>query len=110
LKRVREIGRAPFRYLAALEEHENGEYHMHVLAHEVAGEIGERTWRNAWKPTGFAQAKLVHLDPRQLRRTAIYVAKYMNKENGFPRQRASTDYGQGGLRKTQPEGANRPVA
>lgn len=100
VKRLRDVSAARFRYLAALETHTDGEFHVHLLVHEDLGEVSERAMRNAWKPSGFAQAKLVRATGGGFRRSASYVAKYMGKQSGFPRQRASLGYGQGGLRKT----------
>lgn len=93
LKRVRNSAGAEFRYLAALERHHDGEYHVHLLVHEHLGKVTERDLRNAWKPAGFAQAKLVTESPGNV---ALYMAMYMTKEGGFPRQKASLRYGHGG--------------
>lgn len=115
LKRVRDHSAAQFRYLAALEEHADGEFHIHVLVHEYLGQIGERDFRNSWKPAGFVQAKLLRTDDRSARRVAIYIAKYMTKERGFPRQRCSLGYGLGGSanaerkRKVPPGGIASPT-
>lgn len=104
LKRLRETAGAQFRYLAALETHEDGEFHIHLLVHEYLGEVHERMFRAAWRPAGIAKAKLVN-GASAARRVAFYVAKYATKEDGFDRQRASLHYGHGGL-PMQAEAAN----
>lgn len=96
LNRLRTRSGCEFRYLAALESHADGEFHLHILLHEVQGQIQERLARSCWSPAGFAHAKLVSAEKGAARRTALYVAKYITKEGGFVRQRASLRYGLGG--------------
>jgi hypothetical protein len=88
------------RFVAAFEEHEDGEWHCHMLCHEAEGQVREQDFRTTWWPVGFAQATLV----KSKSRAAFYVAKYLAYD-GPRRIRASLRYGHGGLRMTQPKGA-----
>lgn len=111
LKRLRKAlpRSARIRYLMAFEQHpSSGEWHVHMLVHEVNGSIGERVFREEWGNApwhlGFAEATLV----KNASSAAFYVASYLESHPGT-RMRASLHYGHGGLRK-QPEGANAALA
>lgn len=84
--------RPRIRYLMAFEEHPtSGEWHVHLLVHEVSGQVRERTFRETWWPVGFAQAKLV----KKAAGAALYVSWYLEGHPGT-RMRASLRYGAGG--------------
>lgn len=89
------------RFVCAFEQHEDGEWHVHALVHEVQGQVGERELRTTWWPVGFAEATLV----KSRARAAFYVAKYLAYE-GPKRLRASLGYGHGGLPSRQAKAAN----
>lgn len=91
------------RYVMAFEEHPtSGEWHCHVLVHEVSGQVRERTFRASWWPVGFAQAKLV----KSATRAAFYVSWYLEGHPGT-RMRASIRYGHGGSREASGSGNSR---
>ena len=90
LKRLRKRGHE-LRYMMVEERHKSGAPHYHGLLHEQAGPIGKRALQASWG-RGYSQWKLA-----RNYRAAMYCAKYLTKEDGFPRQRASLRYGHGGL-------------
>ena len=88
LKRVRKEASMAFRYCAIVEPHKDGFPHVHMLIHELDGELRKRTLDGQWR-VGFSQWRLV--DTGQVS-AAWYVAKYLAKHNAA-RVRASGGYG-----------------
>lgn len=76
MKRLRKNVGAPLRYMAVLERHKSGLYHMHVLLHECGVPILARILQGQWLLGSIRSTLVVH-DPR---RTARYVVKYLTKE------------------------------
>lgn len=86
LKRVRKESGVKFRYLLAVEAHEDGFPHLHALIHENGFEVSKRCLQGQW-PYGFSSVKLATPE------TARYVTKYISKQ-ARSRVRASLHYGQ----------------
>lgn len=88
-KRLRKKG-CKFRYLAVYEAHRDGRPHIHVLLHERPGSwIPWKTIDSTWTH-GFHKTKLAD-GPR----VAGYLTKYLFKNPGLCRVRASIRYGSG---------------
>lgn len=96
LKRWRKAG-AVIRYLCVTEAHKSGLPHWHMLLHELDPErpLRHKDLKGSW-PLGWDSYKLV-----ADQRAASYVAKYLGKEVRA-RVRASSDYGRGNWRPTDP--------
>lgn len=92
LKRVRKASGAPLRYLLVSEAHKDGFPHFHLLIHEQALPVTERTLRRQWR-LGFSQFVLVD---REAPKAAGYVCKYLTKD-ALTRVRGSVRYGRAHL-------------
>lgn len=91
LKRVRKPQKGEeavgLRYVAVTERHKTGLPHLHLLMHEVSGNLTYRRICDRWTH-GFADASLVR-DPKK---AGWYVAKYVTKDS-LTRMRSSQHYG-----------------
>lgn len=93
IKRIRKAtGVTGIRYMLVFEAHKSGRPHVHALffePHGSAGMLTKRSITDAWR-LGFSHAKLL-TEPKQI----TYVTKYLNKEFGTIRLRASRRFGEG---------------
>lgn len=105
VKRIRKESGSPLRYLMVTELHQDGFPHHHVLLHEtdpdkpVRKELLDRQWSG-----GFTKWRLAKPDK------VWYVTKYLSKERGTVRVRASLAYGRGAPVESDPAIPSLPVA
>ena len=91
-KRLRKAGHA-FRYLVAIERHQDGEPHVHWLLHEQERPIRKRDLQSHW-PWGHSVVSVVGGRSRKAAipsKAAWYVVKYLSKDRQS-RQIASRGY------------------
>lgn len=89
MKRLRKRSGASVRYCLVVERHKSGDPHLHLLLHEVEGNVRWRDIDGCWT-WGFHKSNLVQAEDAQA--AANYAAKYLTK-SAANRIRASRHYG-----------------